>query len=328
MKKTIKMCAPVQDLFPSYIDGLTSEETKGWIEEHLAECEGCRQVLADMKAGSEAEGPAAQADKKEIDFLKKNRSRNRLAVIGGMLAVLALAAMVLAIRFFVIGSEYRGTMYQEVRAEGNHLVVEAEVFDSATVLKGIDFTMEDGVVRGRVITVLPSVFNDGSGRITEDVTFQEEDIREVWIGDRLCWMDGVQISEMESEVYKAGHDYIGDMPANGALMSALRFSDQFGSFTHELQTEEEPYVWTIVFEEDLSKYSAAYLEDRLEKYGYVMLGSVGNLGEAEFRYTYEGEAMTKKITAEEASAYFGKDIKTVRQSAAALHELMEKAEIR
>ena len=43
-------CEVIRDLFPSYIDGLTSEASNQAVEEHVAGCEECRKLLASMKA--------------------------------------------------------------------------------------------------------------------------------------------------------------------------------------------------------------------------------------------------------------------------------------
>lgn len=42
-------CEVIRDLFPSYIDGLTSRESNQLIEEHLGECRECREYLDEMK---------------------------------------------------------------------------------------------------------------------------------------------------------------------------------------------------------------------------------------------------------------------------------------
>ena len=42
-------CKIVKDLLPSYIDGLTSEETQKYIETHLEECNECKEILENMK---------------------------------------------------------------------------------------------------------------------------------------------------------------------------------------------------------------------------------------------------------------------------------------
>lgn len=41
-------CNIIKDLFPNYIDGLTSEESNQMIEEHLGECAECRKYLDAM----------------------------------------------------------------------------------------------------------------------------------------------------------------------------------------------------------------------------------------------------------------------------------------
>ena len=42
-------CEIIRDLFPSYIDGLTSEESNEAVEEHLEKCKECRDYLEAMK---------------------------------------------------------------------------------------------------------------------------------------------------------------------------------------------------------------------------------------------------------------------------------------
>lgn len=54
-------CDIIQDLLPLYHDGVCSEESRTAVEEHLAGCGTCRQVLADMDASL----PAAEQEKRE-----------------------------------------------------------------------------------------------------------------------------------------------------------------------------------------------------------------------------------------------------------------------
>ena len=65
-------CEVIRDLLPSYADGLTSKVTNQWIENHLSTCEECRQALAAMQAPE----PETEPEKKEINFLKKNKKKN------------------------------------------------------------------------------------------------------------------------------------------------------------------------------------------------------------------------------------------------------------
>ena len=80
-------CEVVRDLLPSYIDGLTSEETSRLIRAHLDGCEACRGIHREM---TNEEPP--KAEQPEVDYLKKVRASGkrlrRMVIIAGC-AVLA-----------------------------------------------------------------------------------------------------------------------------------------------------------------------------------------------------------------------------------------------
>lgn len=77
-------CEIIRDLFPSYIDGLTSGESNQMIEEHLEKCGECREYLEAMRSelasGKYTQINKAQA-KAEIRVFKKLKRRTFYAVI-------------------------------------------------------------------------------------------------------------------------------------------------------------------------------------------------------------------------------------------------------
>ena len=72
---------------------------------------------------------------------------------------------------------------------------------------------------------------------------------------------------------------------------------------------EEPYGWSIVLADEVSPQKAALKEKMMESYAYVLLAVIQNLGEVTFEYVSEGETCKLKVTADEASAFAGHDIK-------------------
>lgn len=82
-------CYLVQDLLPSYIDGVVSPETEADIREHLQECEVCRSLHATLSLPIKNLTPPP-SETKQIDFLKKIRKKTltKLAVGFGLLLVL------------------------------------------------------------------------------------------------------------------------------------------------------------------------------------------------------------------------------------------------
>lgn len=70
-EKSMKMkCSVIQDLLPSYVDNICSEDTRELVQEHVAECEQCKKKLDQMR---NTEIVAEKAAKKQVDYLKKIR---------------------------------------------------------------------------------------------------------------------------------------------------------------------------------------------------------------------------------------------------------------
>ena len=84
-------CEIVEDLMPSYIDGLTSEVTNKAVREHLSQCGKCNAKLDTMTEPYSED--KIEQEKKEIDFLKKNRRKNIRTKLISLLAVVLVVAV-------------------------------------------------------------------------------------------------------------------------------------------------------------------------------------------------------------------------------------------
>lgn len=92
-------CAVIKDLLPTYLDELTSEESNQMIEAHINECDECRTTLENMRA-PEIDEKQIEIEKKEIDFLKKNRKHLEtiLEVTIGLAISIAIAGLIFALQ--------------------------------------------------------------------------------------------------------------------------------------------------------------------------------------------------------------------------------------
>lgn len=63
-------CDIIQDLIPSYVDGICSEATRECVEEHMESCEECRRMAALCR---ENELSGERMEQKELNGLKKIR---------------------------------------------------------------------------------------------------------------------------------------------------------------------------------------------------------------------------------------------------------------
>ena len=65
-------CDVIQDLMPSYIDGILSEDSKALVEEHMGTCQECRKMLEIMK---EEQGKEQNQMRSSAATLKKIRKK-------------------------------------------------------------------------------------------------------------------------------------------------------------------------------------------------------------------------------------------------------------
>ncbi len=317
-------CEVVRDLLPSYVDGLTSETTNELVEGHVETCAPCRAALDAMRTPEEkTEDPSGV---KEIDFLKKNRRHNRSVVLWSIAGALLLAFAVLFVRAFVIGEELRGSIVlHDIQVDGNRLVAKIDCADSARVVRDVYYEEENGVVTLRAQGVLVS-FLHGPGA-KADYTASEP-IRQVRVGGRVYWDDGAAISALVSDVYATRHEYVGDMPANGRTAIAIGMADDLRQYTNELHTSDRPYVWKINVSDQLPGADRARKERDMTSYACVLLAMIGNLDEVRSVYTVDGAAAELAVTADDATALFGRNVKDCFDSPRLLSELMAQLSFR
>ena len=97
-----KQCDIIQDLLPSYVDGICSEASKLWIEEHLAECEACRQTMEMLK---NTEISARKLELAQLDAgkkVKKKQLKHSIVNLGLCLCIAILMVVVFAGRSDVV----------------------------------------------------------------------------------------------------------------------------------------------------------------------------------------------------------------------------------
>ena len=97
-------CSVIQDLLPLYAEDLTGEDSRKLVEEHLEECEACKQSLEDLK---EVRPVTALTDTVPLQLVKQLLRRHTVAWC------LLVGCLVAAIAFAVVGrmTEAEGVSY-------------------------------------------------------------------------------------------------------------------------------------------------------------------------------------------------------------------------
>ncbi len=308
-------CEVIEDLLPSYIDGLTSPVTTELVRKHLESCESCRRKYQEM-TGTLPE--ITEEDHAEIDYLKKTRKRTVQSMIASIAAIAAVIAVCFGLKYLLIGAALDPShVAYTLNVSRNMVTIEGQA--APEYPKNIRFREKDGTVEISFSGIIGSV--SGNHSFSESRTFSDE-IKEVVIGDRIVWSDGNHISPIASDTYRYVHEYCGDMPASIAFSEALGLSYAMGSYTNMLEAEEHPYTWTIMFDQKVRSEYQEQVETQLVRYGSVLLGGIGNLDEIRFEYNTDEGLQTFALTAEEVKSYFRINPKQSCRSISAYEDLL------
>ena len=294
-------CALVRDLLPSYVEGLTSEETNQAVEAHLASCPACAAVRDRLRDPE----PEPQEEAREVDYLKKVKRRGgKRVILAVLLTLLAVIGAILA-KVFLIGSPASAdTMAARTRVEGETLWVEVTSGASANAWWGWKTTVEDGVAaitarEGLVSALHPTAYGE--------LDIPLEGLEEVYLCGKLIWQDGVEITRFARELYEAKTPYVGDNSAVGRLLAVLDtwYGPSDIDYTISLQTAVEPYGLTLHFDAVTAHLPGAgeMIDRRMETLAPVLLALVGNLGQVNWAWAdADGVWQNRSLTLEEAEA--------------------------
>ncbi|MBO4845267.1 MAG: DUF4825 domain-containing protein [Lachnospiraceae bacterium] len=299
-------CEVIRDLLPLYIDGLTSDKTNAEIDEHIGECHDCKAILDAMRT-PEGEDMSMIDENKELDFLKKNKKRNRLFLWGSIIVAMVLVCTILFVRLYITGDKINAdSISVQTEVDGNRVIVDGSITDDLHDLSSVSVSDDGGTVNITVHSVQESPIRTNELHVVHD---SSDKVVYVYLNDSPIWVEGVQIRQTVSKVYNTRHAYMGNMSDNIKTANALHMYDIFGTFKNELESSDQPYVWHIKLDNDIASDYQASSEENMRKNGYIMLGVIQNLDEICFEYTVDGKAVTKTLTADEASEFFGNDIK-------------------
>lgn len=315
-------CEIVRDLLPSYVDGLTSSGTNKAVEEHMTDCANCAEALRRMRAPESAEHrPDA-----EMDYLKKVRRHTKhVALICGI-GMMLVGMLLLSIRYFYVGSKANPSDVNcSVSVVDNTVYFSGNLVSSTSGISRIVFTESGGIVNMIVYTSPKSLLNSNSFSKQYEAVGAVSAVR---CGDLILWEDGMEIGRTAAQLYAATNPFIGDMPSNNRIATILGVSDQFGPYTNELQTSQEPYGWTLVLETRIAADEESAARDIMTADSYIMLAAVGNLGYVTWRYETESGQQEYTTTVDDASAFTGQDIKLCADSPSGLQTLMQSLSIK
>ena len=289
-------CAVVRDLLPSFVEGLTSEETNLAVESHLSACPDCMARKDAMTAPAEPVETAEQG--REVDYLKAVKRKSGRRVVVAVLCTVLLIAAGFAAKIFIIGTPAQeGELFVAEAVEENGILrLSISTPSSATAFWGWTVDTADGVadIHARSVLVSP-LFPNGGGTVEVPL----DGVEEVRLCGRVVWQDGVAIQHETARLYETRTPYVGDMPALNRVANALDIQGSLGPYTNSLHTSSRPYDWTL----ELANPRAviAQFESSMNAVAIPLLALVDNLDQVTFAYTdVEGQSYQYTVTKEDA----------------------------
>ena len=293
-------CGIVEDLLPSYVDGLTGEESTEAVREHLDRCEKCREKYSILCGGDEALSPVLAADQ-EIDYLKGVRRRTRQRIAAAAVAAVLVLSALLFVRSNVIGTaaEFEDVQYSVSEGADTISVHYQTPWGSRAQLRGLKVREENGSV---YLTLRRAARADAALRDEGQVWEQDKDgVQAVYLCGKLIWKDGLAVDETAYRLAELATPYVGSAPAVHALVEQL--DPGFGGWTIELQTAQEPYGCTMRFDGPMDDWSSGTIDAVMEVTAEKMLALVGNLGSMSWVYPLgDGTERTCTVTLGEIDA--------------------------
>ena len=265
-------CAVVRDLLPSFVEGLTEEETSEAVEHHLVDCPQCRRLRRAMDLDAQTDA----REEKEVDYLKQVKRQEKRRMARAVLLTLTIVGLILggiALELFVVGDEATSEgMSWSIQQDGNYLNVRAYTAWSGVAYCRWETEQVGDTVYIRTTKVLPSYLYPTAEHRT---AFSLQGVKTVYLAERVIWQDGVTIWGVDEDLLEKKVDFVGDAPALGELAKELGLQSS-GTFTSALKTDAPPYRWTVEY----SGGNAWQIHEDMSVNAFFMLALVGNLEEA------------------------------------------------
>ena len=204
-------CEVVQDLLPSYVDHLTSDVTNTAIVSHVKNCDDCRRILAAMQA-PESLPEKDPADASTIDFLKKNRQKNRNRILASVLMVALLLSGFWGWKVYISPRSMTDTSmmnYSVTVTDSKKIQINGSLTDHSLGVSGINYTVDadnPGII---TINVRANRLSASKNNTFSNETTEKHKIEKVYVNDWIAWENGTAIQPKAAQIYNTIHPYVG-----------------------------------------------------------------------------------------------------------------------
>lgn len=135
-------CPVIRDLLPLYLDEVLSPESTDAVEQHLAECEGCRQYCEQMRSG-EIKAKASPDEHRAVESLKRVKAKLGRRTRRIIAASLAAALVIIGSNYVLFNVPLKSLKPADVSLTASVYPMEELRNDTATPDGTVSFDLSD-----------------------------------------------------------------------------------------------------------------------------------------------------------------------------------------
>lgn len=231
-------CNIIKDLLPSYVDGLTSNDTNEFVEEHLNTCKDCSDEIKKYKS---IEIKEKEETKKSIDYLKKPRRKLK--------GVIALFSMIIIgiFAFLIVPKPDKNldlTAF-DYNIVNDNLEVKISPLSSNRFIRLKEIINNDEIHLQTYTTPLSFL---GDYSVNYIVSGKED--KKIYLNDTLISEKGQYFDQNNIKLFENRIEYIGDNSGVSNIINMLKLSN-FSTYNIEIQSTSEPYGLKFNFTEEI-----------------------------------------------------------------------------
>lgn len=258
-------CSIIRDLLPSYIDGLTSEETNRIVGEHLKECLNCQTVYNEMK------NQGQQVENDDIDYMKKIKKYHKKKILIITLSIVFLVTFFVTTKNYYIPYEIYPDYSLEVGKQEDNIcffTVYSQEKDSYD-FKNHKLVKDDYGNYHIVMYGTEALSNNTNHSYSGEVRLDELDGL-LYVGDKYIDSTGYQYNSSIVNMINSRISHVGDNSGVSKLLKIafdqleLQTGQSFEYDAFSIQTEKEPYSITVEFDYTLDDSDKKLIVEELK----------------------------------------------------------------
>ena len=231
---TMDNCKIIEDLLPSYCDGLTSQESNAQIQAHVASCPSCERLLKKMSAE-----PLREILDHREQFSRKLKEYERKHKVKSLTWVLSCLIALLVLTLLWTNSDQMAQWSADIRMGNEGTLIAADIpVDEYKVVNYYIYYTNDGfqVVTLAKHTIWNIWYFDGVQTVKDD-----EILSVAWFG-RSSWSRFVNGTELEATTnFDINYLYIGN---NATQLLQLDSAEIPGDVCIRInQTQSAYWIW-------------------------------------------------------------------------------------